>query len=137
MKVLPGTCLVALFLVFVEPVTAQQISVSTLPPVVVETSPRAGDQAVDPLLSEVRVTFSKEMSTSNSWSWVIHTKETFPEIAGKVHYVSARTNVLPVRLQPGRTYALWLNSPNGKFKGFRDSTNIPTLPYLLVFQTRK
>ena len=118
-------------------VLAQQaVTVDKMPPVVVETFPRAGATDVDPLLTEIRVTFSKDMMTDNMWSWVIHTKESFPEIAGNVRYVSARTNVAPVRLQPGRTYAIWFNSPYGKFIGFRDTNNIPALPYLLVFSTR-
>ena len=125
--------------IFVGPmqVSAQQpVSVAVLPPVVVETRPRAGQTDVDPLLTEISVTFSKNMITEKMWSWVIHTPESFPAIAGEVRYINARTNVLPVRLQPGKTYAICINSPNGKHNAFRDTDNIPALPYLLVFRTR-
>mgnify|MGYP006441945121 CR=1 FL=1 len=119
-----------------DAVAQQTVSVANSPPVVVETIPRAGDTNVDPLLTEIQVTFSKDMMTDKMWSWVIHTPESFPAIAGEVRYINARTNVLPVRLQPGKTYAIWINSPNGKHNAFRDTDNIPALPYLLVFRTR-
>jgi hypothetical protein len=115
-----------------------EVSVQTTPPVVVETFPRAGDTRVDPAITEVRVTFSKDMMTDNMWSWVIHTKESFPEIAGEVRYLDdGRTNVLPVRLYPGRKYAIWFNSPNYKHSAFRDKSDNPAVPYLLVFETRE
>ena len=68
----------------------------------------------------------------------IHTQDTFPQIAGEVRYLAdKRTNVLPVKLEPGRTYAIWFNSPNGRHNAFRDSANNSAMPYLLVFQTRE
>ncbi len=115
-----------------------EVSVQTTPPVVVETFPRAGDTQVDPSIREIRVTFSKDMMTEDMWSWVIHTEGSFPEVAGEVRYLDdGRTNVLPVRLYPGRKYAIWFNSPNGKHSAFRDSDNNPAVPYLLVFETRE
>ena len=35
----------------------------------------------------------------------------------------------------GRTYALWLNSANGK--NFQDTLGQSAVPYLLVFKTKK
>jgi RNA polymerase sigma-70 factor (ECF subfamily) len=43
--------------------------------------------------------------------------------------------VLPVRLEPGKVYAIWLNS--GKFTNFKDADGQSAVPYLLVFKTRK
>ena len=112
------------------------ISVQSMPPVVVESFPQAGDTKVDPAISEVRVTFSKDMMTNNMWSWVIHTKGSFPEIAGEVRYLAdGRTCVAPVKLYPGRKYAIWFNSPNYRHNAFRDRANNPAVPYLLVFET--
>ena len=112
------------------------LSVQTMPPVVVETFPRAGDTNVDPAVSEIRVTFSKDMMTENMWSWVIHTEDSFPEIAGEVRYLpDGRTCVAPVKLYPGRKYAIWFNSPNYRHNAFRDQANNPAVPYLLVFET--
>jgi RNA polymerase sigma-70 factor (ECF subfamily) len=111
------------------------VSVRTMPPSVVETFPRAGDVEVDPSTSEIRVTFSKDMKTDNQWSWVMMSKETFPEIAGEVRYLpDRRTCVLPVRLVPGRTYVIWLNS--GDYNYFKDEGGRSAIPYLLVFQTK-
>jgi hypothetical protein len=42
---------------------------------------------------------------------------------------------MKVRLEPGRTYAWWLNSD--KFKNFTDLAGRPAVPYLLIFETRK
>ena len=126
-------------LIFPFAITAQaqdDVSVESLPPVVVETVPRAGDTDVDPSIGEVRVTFSKNMMTDDMWSWVIHTKESFPTITGDVSYLAdGRTCVLPVSLEPDKTYAIWFNSPNYKHNAFRDSGNNPAVPYLLVFRT--
>ncbi len=105
-------------------------------PVVTGTSPRAGDRAVDPSVKEIAVTFSKEMQTNNMWSWVMESADTFPTVTGKPHYLSdKRTCVLPVRLAPGNTYRIWINSD--KFDAFRDPDNIPAVPYLLEFRTRQ
>jgi hypothetical protein len=38
-----------------------QLSVATAPPVVVRTIPQAGSDNVDPSLTEIKVTFSKDM----------------------------------------------------------------------------
>ena len=112
------------------------ISVSSMPPVVVETSPKAGDIAVDPFLKEIHVTFSKNMMTNNMWSWVMVSQESFPKIIGEVHYLKDnRTCVAPVKLEPGKTYAIWFNS--SQYNAFRDERNSPAVPYLLVFQTKK
>ena len=43
--------------------------------------------------------------------------ETFPQVAGDIRYdKDRRTCVLPVKLRPGKTYVLWLNSD--KFQNF-------------------
>ncbi len=113
-----------------------KITVHTMPPVVVKTFPQAGDTAVDPSISEISVTFSKEMMTQEMWSWVIVSKESFPQLVGDVRYLNdKRTCVAPVKLEAGKTYAIWFNSV--KYNAFRDKNNNPAIPYLLVFQTRE
>lgn len=111
------------------------LSVATAPPVVVETIPRAGAVDVDPGLSELREIFSKDMMTEKMWSVVKISEDTFPKLAGEVRYQDARTFVMPVALEPGRTYALWVNyKQNDAFRDINDSASIP---YFLVFQTRE
>lgn len=115
----------------------EEISVKTMPPSVVKTTPHAGDTNVDPSLNEVRVTFSKDMMTNQMWSWCSQTPETFPEIdKTKIRYLNdKRTCVLPVKLKPGKTYIIWINSQ--RFNHFKDMNHNSAVPYLLVFQTRK
>ncbi len=110
------------------------VNVKTMPPVVVKTVPEAGDTKVDPATTEIRVTFSKPM-TDKSWSWSQISNETFPQGTGKPHYLKdGKTCLLPVKLEPGKTYVLWLNSQ--KFRNFKDKDGQPAVPYLLVFETK-
>jgi hypothetical protein len=46
-----------------------------------------------------------------------------------------RTCVLKVKLEPGRTYAWWLNSD--QFQNFKDKGGRAAVPYLLIFQTKQ
>ena len=113
-----------------------RISIEKMPPVVVKTFPQAGNANVDPSIREIRVTFSKEMMTRQQWSWVMVSKDSFPEITGEYRFLKdKRTCVAQVKLKPGKTYAIWFNS--GKWNYFKDKNQSPAIPYLLVFQTRK
>jgi RNA polymerase sigma-70 factor (ECF subfamily) len=113
----------------------KEITVKGLPPVVVRTAPRAGDTSVDAAaVKEIRVTFSKDMA-ADSWSWSQISDETFPKVDGKPHYAKdRRTCVLPVQLEAGKTYVIWLNSE--KFGNFKDADGRSAVPYLLVFETK-
>ena len=63
------------------------------------------------------MTFSQPMR-DGSWVWSTASKETFPQTTGKPSYMQDhRTGALPVKLEPGKTYAIWLNSP--RFRYFR------------------
>jgi hypothetical protein len=128
---LAGVWMIAVGIVHAENI----ITVKSMPPVVVKTFPQAGETAVDPSIKEISVTFSKEMMTKDMWSWVMVSKESFPNISGEVKYLKdKRTCVAPVNLEPGKTYTIWFNSE--KYNAFRDTDNNPAVPYLLVFQTR-
>ncbi len=112
-----------------------EVTLETVPPVVVKTIPEAGAAEVDPKLTEIRVTFSKEM-LDGSWSWAILSPESFPKVDGKAKYLAdKRTCVLSVRLEPGKTYAIWVNSE--EFGNFKDAEGRSAIPYLLVFRTKK
>jgi RNA polymerase sigma-70 factor (ECF subfamily) len=110
-------------------------TVKEMPPAVIRTTPQAGDTQVDAgTVKEIRVTFSKEME-DDRWSWSQISDETFPKTAGKPHYEKdRRTCILPVKLEPGKTYVLWLNSE--KFGNFKDTGGHSAIPYLLVFETK-
>jgi hypothetical protein len=137
MKTAMGLVLTATMLVAAATaVENADVSVKTMPPSVVKTVPQAGEAAVDPSLKEIRVTFSKDMLTERSWSVSQISDETFPKM-GEIHWdpKDKRTIVVPVELQAGKTYVLWLNS--SKFHSFVDAEKNPAVPYLLVFQTQK
>ncbi len=113
---------------------AEDITIETAAPVVVKTTPEAGSSDVDPALTEVRVVFSKAM-IDGSWSVVRDTDATFPKIDGQLKYEpDRRTFVLPVKLEPGRDYALWVNT--ARFGNFKDAGKRSAIPYLLVFRTK-
>jgi len=111
----------------------QKPSVKTAPPVVVKTVPEAGSTGVDPAITEIRVTFSKPMQ-NGSWSWV--GKEYMPQTTGQPCYLAdGRTCVLPVKLQPGETYMIGINSQS--FGNFKDRQGRSAMPYLLTFETKR
>ena len=111
------------------------VSLDALPPSVVKTVPLCGDDAVDPSLSEISVTFSKDMKvTGHCWSWCSVQEGSFPELAGDTEYLDDnRTCVLHVALEPKRTYAIWINVD--QFQSFQDTAGHPATPYLLAFRT--
>jgi RNA polymerase sigma-70 factor (ECF subfamily) len=114
---------------------ADDVTLESVPPVVVRTVPEAGAGDVDPKLTEIKVTFSKDMQ-DGTWSWSTVSQESFPKTDGPPKYLAdRRTCVLPVKLEPGRTDAVWVNSE--KFRSFKDGDGRPAVPYLLVFKTRK
>ena len=126
---------VLLLAALVNAAGADDITLSTVPAVVVKTVPEAGSGDVDASLKEIKVTFSKEMK-DKSWSWSTASKESFPELKGKPRYLDdKRTCVVSVDLKPGKTYAIWLNSQN--FGNFKDASGKSAVPYLLVFETKK
>jgi RNA polymerase sigma-70 factor (ECF subfamily) len=110
-------------------------SVAAAPPVVVKTVPQAGADDVDPALTEIKVTFSKEMIDGN-WSFPQISKETAVKSTGKPHFEDeGRTCVLPVKLEPGKTYVIPLNKK--PFDSFMDKDQRRAMEYLLVFETKK
>jgi RNA polymerase sigma-70 factor (ECF subfamily) len=113
---------------------AEEITLDSARPVVTKSVPEAGSAAVDPSTTEIRVTFSKDMQPGG-WSWGMIDKETYPGTSESPKYLQdKRTCVLPVKLQPGKTYAVWINTE--KLQNFKDTKGLVAVPYLLVFKTR-
>jgi len=127
-----------LVVVFATCIFIHQISdadMEEMLPVVVKTSPESGAKNIDPSISEIRVTFNKEMM-DRSWSWVQIAPENFPKIIEGPRYLEdKRTCVVKVKLEPGKTYIIWLNTQ--KYQNFKDRAGRPAQPYLLMFETRK
>jgi len=113
---------------------ADEITLDSALPVVINSVPEAGSAAVDPGTTEIRVTFSKEMQPG-VWSWGMMDKESYPGTSEAPKYLEdKRTCVLPVKLQPGKTYAVWINTE--KLQNFKDTKGLVAVPYLIVFKTR-
>lgn len=112
---------------------AQDITLETARPVVIKSVPQSGADGVDPTMTEISVTFSKPMK-AGSWSWAMIGKESYPGTAEAPKYLDdQKTCVLPVKLQPGKTYAVWVNSE--KLQNFKDAQGNIAVPFLLVFKT--
>ncbi len=117
-----------------ESLSEPDLILNEQPPVIVETFPVSGARNVQSGETEIRVRFSKEMN-DGMWSWSTAWENSTPDIIDPPHYeADARTCVVKVKLEPGRTYAFWLNS--GNFVNFKDITGRPAIPYLLIFQTK-
>lgn len=113
---------------------AEEITLDSARPVVIKSMPEAGSATVDPSTTEIRVTFSKEMQPG-VWSWGMIDKESYPGTSDAPKYLDdKRTCVLPVKLQAGKTYAVWINTE--KLHNFKDVKGQIAVPYLLVFKTR-
>src|SRR5262249_45437811 len=133
-------CVAIIFVALVSslagiPAQADEVTLESVPAVVIKSVPEAGAGDVDPKLTEIKVTFIKDMQ-DGSWSWSELSKESFATVNGKPKYLAdRRTCVLPVTLEPGKTYAIWVNSEN--FGNFKDTEGRSAVPYLLVFKTKK
>jgi hypothetical protein len=70
-----------------------------------------------------------------TWSWTEGKKYAVPKLDGTIHYErDQRTCVMPVKLEPGKTYVLGINSE--RFQNFKDADGRPAVPYLVVFHTK-
>jgi serine/threonine protein kinase len=109
--------------------------VDTSPPVVVSTEPVSGSRDVAPGIVRISVSFSKVMMPE-SWSWSTVWSNSAPQMLGKPRYeADGRTCAITAQLEPGRTYAFWLNSE--QFRNFMDTAGHPAVPYLLIFETKQ
>jgi hypothetical protein len=101
-------------------------------PKVIATHPRNGDQSVAVDLREVVVTFDQDMDTTG-YSFV-GGGPTFPKVAGKPAWRSARECVLPVQLEAGHSYTVGINSAT---KGnFKSRSGVSAAPMALSFTAR-
>lgn len=111
---------------------------AALPPCVASTFPADRATDVDPALTEIAVTFDREMTTEQAWSWITH-----PRLGAYPGYRNSkaprferdgRTCVLPVKLKPNTVYAVGVNS--FRHAGFRDKNNRVAVPHVWVFKTK-
>jgi len=120
---------------FLCPPSSEGADKSEVAPKVIATNPKSGAADVDPFLSKITVTFNKPM-LDKSWSWSYEDKDSFPRTVEQPSYAdNGTTCVLPVKLEPGKRYVIWINT--ARFKNFKDRSGNPVEPYKLVFTTRQ
>lgn len=105
------------------------------PPRVVAVDPPAGATGVEPGRRLLSVTFDREMDRSG-WAWLHESPGSAPALTGEARFdASGRVNTVEARLEPGRTYVLWINSD--EIQHFRDTRGVPAVPFRWTFSTRR
>lgn len=101
----------------------------------IRTIPSNGESDVDSELAVLSVTFSEAMG--EGWSWVTERGHAAPEVRGFAFYIDEVTNVLPVRLAPHTSYAIWVNSPDhAELRKFANHYGVSARAYRIQFETR-
>jgi hypothetical protein len=101
---------------------------------VISTEPELGATDVDPSITEIVIVFSQPIRQSYSFVKHVDLGE-FPEMTDDPTFPDMQTCTLPVQLEPGKTYAIGINSPDHKnFVSLADET-LSAEPYVLVFST--
>lgn len=111
--------------------SGQTQTVDSVTPTATLMKPANGATGVSPALAELVVTFDREMGGGFSWTGG---GENFPETTGKPYWDGDRkTCHLPVKLKPGWSYRLGLNSPS--HKNFKSVQGVPLTPVVWTFST--
>ncbi len=103
------------------------------PPRIVATSPKVGDTEVDPGLTEITVTFDRDMAGGFSWTGGGADYPSGRE-GERPHWRDKRTCVMPVTLKPGRYYRVGINSPS--YRNFRSEQGVSAAPSAIFFTTK-
>ena len=103
------------------------------PPRIVATSPKIGETEVNPNLTEITVTFDRDMGKGFSWTGGGPDYPTGPE-GQKPQWRDKRTCVLPVKLQAAHYYRVGINSTS--FQNFRSGDGEPARPSAVYFTTQ-
>jgi len=101
-------------------------------PQIIESIPAAGTTDVDPKLTEIRVTFDRDMSEGMSWTGG---GPEFPGDASSVaKWIDKRTCVLSVKLKKAAYYRVGINSKS--HQNFKAEDGIATPPTAIFFTTK-
>jgi hypothetical protein len=103
---------------------------SDVTPKVADLVPRNGATDVEASLGEIRIVFDRTMSP---WTGFSGDGRLFPKTTGKPHFINGTTCVLPVNLEPGRSYEIKLNFEAGK--RFTSYAGQPGKPLVWRFRT--
>jgi hypothetical protein len=127
----PAGAIAALTLAFAGGAQAQSDGPAPSAPKVVATYPADGDY-VPPSIAELRVSYDHRMMAS--WSFATHGEKAFPQVLGAPSLSPDHITIsLPIRLEPNRTYVVWLNTET--YKNFKSEDGEAAEPYRLTFHT--
>ncbi len=102
------------------------------PPRIISTSPEVGATEVDPSLTEITVTFDRDMGEGMSWTGGGSEYPKSPD-GQRAHWRDKRTCVLPVKLYAAQYYRVGINSPS--FHGFQSAEGVAVSPSVIYFTT--
>jgi hypothetical protein len=102
------------------------------PPRIIKTSPDIGATEVDPGLTEITVTFDRDMGDGMSWTGGGSEFPKSPE-GQQARWRDKRTCVLPVKLYAAQYYRVGINAPS--FHGFQSAEGVPVPPSAIYFAT--
>ena len=105
-------------------------SATSASPQIVKTIPLIGAKDVEPTLKEIVIVFDRDMGPGFSWTGG---GEQFPKTTGGAFWRDSRTCVLPVALEPGKSYRFGINAPS--YKNFRSKEGVPVEPVPFEFIT--
>jgi RNA polymerase sigma-70 factor (ECF subfamily) len=111
----------------------QENAASPMPAWIVATSPAIGATDVDPKLTEITITFDRDMGAGMSWTGG---KPFFPPADGnkQAQWRDKRTCVLPVKLKQGQFYRAGINAQS--FLNFRSQAGEPAPCTAIYFVTK-
>ena len=112
--------------------TKEKVAVP-LPAWIVATSPSIGATDVDPKLSEIIVTFDRDMSDGMSWTGEKFLPPADPK--KKASWRNRRTCVLPVKLSRGEYYRVGINAKS--YLNFRSKAGEPAPCTVIYFVTKE
>ncbi len=112
---------------------ARAVAAAAAAPKVVRLVPENGAKDVDPALRAIVVTFDRPM-LDKAWA-VVGGGPRFPKLAGPPSYDATRKVLtIPVELQPGTAYELWLN--RGQYDSFQSEGGVKLASVHVTFETR-
>lgn len=113
--------------------SAQGAEQQKMPAWIVATSPEIGATDVDPGITEITVTFDRDMDTSG-YSWTGGPPLFPPTDDGGPRWKDSRTCALPVSLAAGEYYRVGINATS--FHNFRSSVGQPAPCTAIYFTTK-
>ncbi|MBI1851557.1 MAG: DUF4932 domain-containing protein [Planctomycetes bacterium] len=118
--------------IFDKAAAAAPVSGDAKKPKIVRTTPKSGDRAVDPAVTQIEIEFDVDMDV-RGFAWLQRDAATFPEKTGDPKWTSKRTCVMPVKLAADHEY--WIGVNNFGIGGFKSAAGRAAGAFALEFKT--